>query len=91
MSNSSGNASSGIGFFGLLFIVFLVLKLGVGSTIVQTWSWWWVCAPLWGPTALILVILLLCGIIYAIVKLVPPVVKLVKKVVNLVVKLCSKF
>ena len=48
MSNSSSNSSGGIGFCGLLFIVFLILKLGVGDTVVKTWSWWWVCAPLWG-------------------------------------------
>ena len=29
---------------GVLFVVFLVLKL-VG---VIAWSWWWVTAPLWG-------------------------------------------
>jgi hypothetical protein len=28
---------------GLLFVVFLVLKL-VGAI---DWSWWWVTAPLW--------------------------------------------
>ncbi len=41
----------------ILFIVFLVLKLGVGDTSVQHWSWWWVTLPLWGPVALILVAL----------------------------------
>lgn len=35
--------SSGIGFAGLLTIVFIVLKL----THVIDWSWWWVLAPLW--------------------------------------------
>lgn len=33
-----------IGFAGLLFVVFLILKL----TKVITWSWWWVTAPIWG-------------------------------------------
>jgi hypothetical protein len=47
MSNkSSGN---GVGLGGLLFLVFLVLKL----TGTITWSWWWVTAPLWGPLALL--------------------------------------
>ena len=36
---------NGIGFFGLLAIVFIVLKL----TGYITWSWWWVLAPLWIP------------------------------------------
>lgn len=43
---SSSNSSGGIGICGLLFIVFLVLKLaGIGA--VATWSWWWVTCPLW--------------------------------------------
>jgi hypothetical protein len=42
MANSS-SSSSGIGLGGLLFLVFLVLKL----THVIDWSWWWVTAPLW--------------------------------------------
>ncbi len=46
MSNSS--SSGGVGFGGLLFLVFLVLKL----TGVIAWSWWWVTAPLWVPFAL---------------------------------------
>ena len=36
---------SGIGFWSVLFIAFLILKL----CNVITWSWWWVCAPLWIP------------------------------------------
>lgn len=47
------NASSGIGFFGALFLVFLVLKL----TNVIAWNWWWVFAPLWMPVAAFLAIL----------------------------------
>ena len=42
MSENHGN-SGGIGFVGLLTIVFIVLKL-VGKI---TWSWWWVLSPLW--------------------------------------------
>jgi len=49
------NNSSGIGFFGLLGIVFITLKL----LDVITWSWWWVLAPIWGPIALVLVMALL--------------------------------
>jgi len=56
-SRSSG-ASGGIGFFGILAIVFIVLKL-CG---VINWSWLWVLAPLWGPIALVLAILLLIGV-----------------------------
>ena len=35
--------SGGIGFTGLLTIVFIILKL-CG---IITWSWWWVLSPLW--------------------------------------------
>lgn len=50
MSNSN-STSNGVGFFGLLFLLFLGLKLGK----VINWSWWWVTAPLWGGTVVILV------------------------------------
>lgn len=40
-----------IGFAGLLFLVFLVLKL----TEVITWSWWAVTAPLWLPLLFVIV------------------------------------
>jgi hypothetical protein len=44
MSDSSSKASSGgIGFAGLLTIVFIVLKL----TGYITWPWLWVLSPLW--------------------------------------------
>ena len=43
-----------IGFLGLLFIVFLVLKW----TSVINWSWWWITAPLWIPWALVILFLL---------------------------------
>lgn len=59
MSNVKVN--TGIDLTGVLFIVFLILKL----TNVIDWSWWWVTAPLWGPIALafaIIVILFLFGI-----------------------------
>lgn len=49
--------TNSISFSGLLFIVFLVLKL----TNVITWSWWWVTCPLWAPAGLcILWILIIC-------------------------------
>ena len=55
MSSSSSPNSGGIGFFGLLTIVFITLKL----TDHIDWSWWWVLAPMWMPIALIIGILLL--------------------------------
>lgn len=53
--SESTSSSSGIGFFGLLAIVFITLKL----TEVIAWSWWWVLSPLWGGFVLVLLILIL--------------------------------
>ena len=46
--NKQVNNNNGIGFLGLLAIVFITLKL----TNYIDWSWWWVTAPLWGVFAL---------------------------------------
>jgi hypothetical protein len=46
MANST-QTSGGIGFFGLLAIVFITLKL-LGKV---TWTWWWVLSPIWAPLA----------------------------------------
>lgn len=43
MSEQNNTQQGGIGFFGLLTIAFVVLKL----TGFISWSWWWVLAPLW--------------------------------------------
>lgn len=42
MSNVLSSSSGGVGFLGLLTIVFIVLKL-IG---IITWSWFWVLSPL---------------------------------------------
>lgn len=55
MSNNTNAAGGGIGFFGLLTIVFIVLKL----TKVIAWSWLWVLAPLWGSIVLVLALVIL--------------------------------
>lgn len=51
----SGNA--GIGFLGLLALIFITLKL----TSVIDWSWWWVLAPLWIPGILLAAIVLVAA------------------------------
>lgn len=38
-----------VGFFGLLGLLFIALKL-MGFV---AWSWWFVLAPLWAPTAIV--------------------------------------
>ena len=53
---SAEGSQGGIGFLGLLTIVFIVLKL----TKYIDWAWWWVLSPLWVPLALILLLLAIC-------------------------------
>lgn len=50
---SESTSSGGIGFCGLLTILFVGLKLGH----VISWSWCWVLAPLWLPLVLAIVLL----------------------------------
>ena len=54
--NSSGECSVS----GILFLIFLVLKL-TGNI---TWSWWWVTSPLWIGIGLNLVFLLIIYLLY---------------------------
>lgn len=53
MSNNNVQASGGVGFFGLLGILFIGLKLAG----VINWSWWLVLLPLYGPLLFLLLIL----------------------------------
>jgi hypothetical protein len=63
MPNSNSSSSSGgIGFAGVLALIFITLKLtGFLALIFITlkltgflaWSWWWVLAPLWIPAAIV--------------------------------------
>lgn len=50
--NENNKASSGVGFCGLLTIVFIVLKL----LNIISWSWVWVLAPLWIPILLAIIV-----------------------------------
>jgi len=61
----SNTASGGIGFVGLLTILFIGLKL----THYIDWSWWWVLSPIWISTGTVFAILLVILIIYIIVHL----------------------
>lgn len=58
-SNNTQPQQGGIGFFGLLTIVFIALKL-MGYI---TWSWWWILAPMWGPALIVIFFLILMIII----------------------------
>lgn len=55
---SNGGNGGGIGFFTVLTIVFIVLKL----TGVIDWSWVWVLSPTWISSAVVLIILLIVSI-----------------------------
>jgi len=52
------HTSGGIGFFGLLAIVFITLKL----TNYIAWSWWWVLSPLWLPAVVVIVLIFIVSI-----------------------------
>lgn len=72
MSKESNGSGGGIGLMGVLFVVFLVLKL-CG---VIDWSWWLVTLPLWGPIALVLAIM---AVLFVFVGLVKAVVWVIEK------------
>jgi hypothetical protein len=58
MSDKSSQASSGVGFCGLLTVLFIGLKL----TNHIDWSWIWVLSPLWIPWVLFFGVLAVFGI-----------------------------
>lgn len=53
------SGGGGISFMSLLTIVFIVLKL---CSVIK-WSWWWVLAPMWIPTLLVIVALIIAVIL----------------------------
>jgi len=57
-SAAASSKSSGIGFAGLLTILFIGLKL----TGIISWSWLWVLSPIWITAALVFAIV---GIIFS--------------------------
>ena len=61
MSNTTNNGG-GIGFAGLLAIVFITLKLFN----VIAWSWLWVLSPIWIPPVIVLAVLVI-GLLIALI------------------------
>lgn len=55
---ATATSSGGIGFAGLLTILFIALKL----TGYLSWSWLWVLSPLWIGLAIVLAI---CVVVFA--------------------------
>ena len=58
MSETKTMNTNGIGFTGLLAIVFITLKL----TGYIDWSWWWVLSPLWIPFVVVMFVIVLLAI-----------------------------
>jgi hypothetical protein len=58
---SSSSSSGGIGFVGLLTIVFIALKL----TGYISWSWWWITSPVWITTIVVIACLIVLALIEA--------------------------
>jgi len=54
-------AFGGIGIGGMLFIIFLVLKLAQVKPF-KNWSYWRVTAPLWIPVAIGILVVLLASV-----------------------------
>jgi hypothetical protein len=57
MSESSSSSSGGIGFVGMLTVLFVGLKL----TGYIDWSWWWVLSPIWISLLVFITILGIVG------------------------------
>lgn len=55
------NKSDGIGFVGMLTIVFITLKL-LG---VISWSWVWVLAPIWIKIIFVILVIMVIAIVKA--------------------------
>lgn len=57
--NEKQTTSGGVGFFGILGIAFIVLKL-CG---VIDWAWWVILLPIYAPIALAIILFLIaCGV-----------------------------
>ncbi len=61
MTKEDVQTASGMSVPGIVFIVFLVLKL----TGCIGWSWWWVTSPLWIMGAIIIGLTLLYVVAFA--------------------------
>jgi len=63
---NESNNTSGVGFLGLLTILFIGLKLGH----VIDWSWWWVVSPIWLSIGFYLGLILVLIIIKEVVRII---------------------
>lgn len=58
MSEKSSGSGGGIGFIGLLTILFIALKL----TGFIDWSWLWILSPIWILVAVV-VLIVVCAVV----------------------------
>ena len=58
-NSSNSSSSSGVGFFSLLTILFVGLKL----TEVITWSWWLVLLPAYGGVTLLIALVVILAVV----------------------------
>jgi hypothetical protein len=65
MSNNSSSSSGGIGFPGLLTVLFIGLKL----TGHINWSWVWILSPIWISVSFVFAIILIYAIIAVIMQM----------------------
>ena len=56
----NSNSYHGVGFFGILQVVFIALKVAK----VIDWSWWLVFIPTWIQLGIIILLIIIFGIIY---------------------------
>lgn len=75
---NNNTSSGGIGFSGLLTIIFVFLKL-FG---VIDWSWVWVLSPLWISIAIFFAVLVVLGTIVFVILLVGSAASFVKEMFN---------
>jgi len=59
MSDNNKTTTTGIGFSGMLTIVFIALKL-CG---VINWSWFWVLSPIIISTCIVIFIIIVCAVV----------------------------
>lgn len=65
---SESKSGINIGFFGLMALMFIGLKI----TNQIDWSWWWVLAPIWGYWALVASIAAVCLVVLIAIDLFAP-------------------
>lgn len=61
--NMAASSYGGVSLGGVVFVVFLILKL----THLINWSWWWVTSPLWICYALLILCFIFLFIISSII------------------------